>query len=135
MLSLIVLCSSMHFRIDTHTCMGNLVGLAIFGEAERCSHHDQEAEGPKHHSKFEAPSEEEKSCCEDKEFCIEGIDVQTHQQNNTLLTAPLFAFVVNKPAMLSAVGINFAYIQPHYLNYKPPLIEVDLPIHLQTFLI
>ena len=130
-----VLLSSMSFSIGTHLCGGELKSFSLFGEAKPCEHSGKEgdmtASCPFHKNESK---EEDKNCCEDEQFVVDGLDIDTPVNLFQIDLTPdwvLNLFVVNHKNPLT-VHVSTT---SHYLNYKPPLLKPNIPVLLQSFLI
>ncbi len=126
----------MSFSIGTHHCGGELKSLALFGEAKPCEHSAQDgdmmATCPFHKKESK---EDEKNCCTDEQFVVEGIDIDTPVNPFHVNLTPDWEFSI--PTLgntIKACGANQAN-DTKYLNYKPPLLKLDIPVLIQSFLI
>ncbi len=131
-----VLLSSMSFSIGTHFCGGELKSLALFGEATPCNHSskdgDMMASCPFHKKENK---EDKKNCCEDEQFVVKGLDIDTPVNLFHIDLSPDSAF--NLPNVFAYVELFSSHESAvdHYLNYKPPLLKPDIPVLNQSFLI
>ncbi len=125
----------MSFSIGTHFCGGQIKSLALFGEAKACEHSakegDMKTSCPFHKKESK---EDEKNCCTDEQFVIDGLDIDT--------PVNLFQIDLNPDWELSLFAIHSKTLATvsvsavcHYLNYKPPLLKPDIPVLFQSFLI
>ena len=131
-----VLLSSMSFNIGLHFCGEELKSLALFDKATPCSHaladHDDAPACPFHKK---TSQEKEKNCCDDQQVVVEGQEHETTLSVFSPDLTPSFdaitAIVLNlSERLFSATSVNHKY---H--NYKPPLIRIDIPVLIQSFLI
>jgi hypothetical protein len=116
----ILMIATMGVTLNKHYCMGQLRNVSLFQQVASC----EEGMG----------MSGEMDCCEDvtQEFKVEDfnkvkIDVKTDTNFNLLA---VFTFVLIDYEL---VGIDTN--DANYLSYIPPLIEKDIPILLQSFLI
>ncbi|MEQ8554810.1 hypothetical protein RT717_01335 [Imperialibacter roseus] len=137
LLSMLVLFSSMSFNFSMHFCMGQLESIALFQQAKPCEmvtqpvpcvhdHHDQECELNHTHTA-------KKGCCEDHFLQVEG------QDELARVAAPVSMPDFHMVAVLYAL-VSFIFSAPtvdyySYKDYSPPLIERDIPVLVQSFLI
>jgi hypothetical protein len=134
MLSALVLLSSTSFTFGMHFCMGQLESIALFSGAEPCEMATQKSPcaTDKHDPDCEHQQVTKKGCCEDQTVVIEGHEDLTQV---TKVAVPDFQMI----AVLYAV-VSFLFSAPavdyySYNDYSPPLIERDIPVLVQSFLI
>lgn len=100
--------------------MGRLKSVSVFHEAESCK------------TKFgrECP----KHCCDDQqeEYKVEDLSKVNHNYDFSpdlqLISAIHYAVILDE------LYLKDTY-KPRYLNFKPPLIEQDIPVLVQSFLL
>ncbi len=126
----------MSFNIGMHFCGDQLQSLSLFEKAEPCEHatavQSESSSCPFHKV---APDEEKKGCCGDKSIAIEG---QEHESVISSITFDFTSHLNFLAAFLSAFSENTfqsALHSPQYHHYKPPLIRLNIPVLIQTFLI
>lgn len=127
---LVMLVSTTGFSMGTHFCMGELQSLTLFKEAPQCEFSAQTVPPCHGHVSFK-----HKNCCEDKTFTREALDnlakTPTPQELHPELkyaTLILPAYVVSSILARETYSITF-------LHYSPPLIELDIPVLVQSFLL
>ncbi len=123
LLSLIILFSSLNFSLSAHYCCQTLVGVALFGDAEICPMDTEMNNEVK-----QAP------CCSDRQIIIEGedylsckpFDKQEVEKVEILLADLQFPIelLVEKEQSISLLE-----------HYTPPLIERDITVAVQSFLL
>lgn len=128
-----VLLSSMSFNIGMHFCGESLKSLSLFHEATPCKHAvADEAEHPADcpfHS-----DEKDKNCCNDKQLKIEGQDIESPISTFSFDLSPQYEFIA--AYALSLVRFYSEDVRnARFHNYKPPLIQTDISVLIQTFLI
>lgn len=131
-LPLLVLFGSTSFTINMHLCMAQIESIAFFKNAPDC---DMRAKGPAcamgDHQQ-EGDHEDTKGCCEDLTHLIEG---QDEFKEVGAVSLPKIQFV----AVLYAVVFNYfalSDVRNHtFKEYSPPIIERDIPVLVQSFLI
>lgn len=133
-----VLLSSMSFNLALHFCGDNLRSYSLFGAATPCEHSNNskaaevdKAPCPFHSQKKKSSKED---CCNDKQVRIEGQDIDTTVSSFNLDSFPQPEFIAVYTVSLLNLFQSEA-LNNKFRNYKPPLIQVDVPVFLQTFLI
>lgn len=134
MLSALVLLSSTSFTLGMHFCMGQLENIAFFSGAEPCEMVTQKSPcaTDKHDPDCEHQQVTKKGCCEDQAVVMEGHEDLTQVSKVAVpdfqMIAVLFAVV---SFLFSATAVD------HYTfnDYSPPLIERDIIVLVQSFLI
>ncbi len=117
-LALLLAVASMGVTLHQHYCGGKLKDTSLFSFLDSAS------------------------CCGDKEMpmdCCQDEEVRIQLDEDYQLDAfsvdwkiDVAAFI---PTVVVAILEQVDQKQPHYLNYKPPLIPADIPVLVQTFLI
>jgi hypothetical protein len=124
LLALIVLVSTTSFTIDKHLCMGRVQSVAILHNAAPCPMEMMAESG----------MNAMEGCCQDTQTIIEGNDLQVKTikpvtlEYQSLWVATL-AYVIETFDWQSAITYS-----SHPL-YKPPLLDQDVPVLIQSFLI
>lgn len=141
-MAFMLLLSSTGFSIDLHFCQGDIKSFSLFGTAESChakaeKNHCQQKKSTCHFAKstMEVADGCEKNCCSNKNMVVDpDMDTQkvTSEQlsetNISFLSAFVAAFYVDQSCDLAKLII------PH-LNYIPPLLDQDIPVLVQSFLL
>ncbi len=100
--------------------MGRLKSVSVFHEAESCM------------SKFgrECP----KNCCdnEQEEYKVEELNKANHNYD---FSPELYLVSMVGHSLIHELLVKEVDQYPKYLNYKPPLIELDIPVQVQSFLL
>lgn len=129
-----VLLSSLSFNIGMHFCGEQLQSFSLFDKATPCEHASAKAEAPSCPFHAKTPNKK-KGCCDDKEVVIEGQEHLTTLGSYSVDLSPVFEMV---PGAIFLLLDNFHSAETasvKFRNYKPPLIPVDIPVFIQTFLI
>ena len=136
-----MLVSSTGFSIDLHFCQGNLKSFSFLGEAKSC--HAMELMKSCSHQKkacHAAPVVQEESadcqkdCCSNKKIEISADeDAQKIQVESLTPKQIKFVTAFVKTFVLGHTDLS-QHIIPH-LNYKPPLLNKDITILIQSFLL
>ncbi|MBL7861910.1 MAG: hypothetical protein JNJ65_12165 [Cyclobacteriaceae bacterium] len=124
-LALLVLVASSSFTVNMHVCGGIVQSLAVIEKAAPCP---MELNTPACHK-----AGVKKSCCLDEVFQYEGQDFKV-QESATLLTLNS-AWIVELPLIMEIVSPTIATNTHSYKAYKPPLLQHDIPVLIQSFLI
>ncbi|MBN8577914.1 MAG: hypothetical protein L6Q51_14425 [Cyclobacteriaceae bacterium] len=131
-LASLVLMSSISHSVSFHLCGGEVQSMAIFGHAQACEEHTRGCDhdgDPSDHT-----SVGHKGCCEDATVIIDSEKYST-KVSETITIKPLTdglpLIIPSVEHLNSAVAVE----RGHFFNYRPPLIERDITILVQTFLI
>ncbi len=133
LLAATVLVSSISSGVSFHRCGGEINAMAIFGQAEACSTHEDacDAAGNMSHSHQVL---NQKGCCEDTTLSFDAYkyiskitEKKTDERFESTSLPPVVAIRTPNPFK----GLAYA----HFVKYKPPLINRDIAILIQTLLI
>jgi hypothetical protein len=117
-MSLLVLASTLSWTVEKHLCMGHVVSVALFAEAEGCG----------------MAMDADNHCCDNERFTVQGQD--DLKQSVFEYTVP--SLVYPMPLMVSMVTvppiIELRESVALYLYHPPPLPE-DIHLLHQVFLI
>ena len=138
LLSMLVLFSSMSFNFSMHFCMGQLESIALFQQAKPCEMvtqpapcvHDHNGSRECEHNRAHTAK---KGCCEDHLLQVEGQDELA--QVAASVSMPDFHMVAVLYALVSFISSAPTVDYYSYKDYSPPLIERDIPVLVQSFLI
>lgn len=137
-LAMLILLTSSGLTLDMHMCQGNLKSFSLFGKAKSCVELAQKKQCHKtKKSCHEQISSEKKTC---KKGCCDNISTVIKLSTD---------LVEGQTALYSAQNLQFAAVfvytyfgftdykpSPHYFqHYKPPLLNRDIPVLIQSFLI
>jgi hypothetical protein len=131
-LASLVLMSSISHSVSFHLCGGKVQSMAIFGHAQACEEHtrgcDHDAD-PSNHA-----SVGHKGCCEEATVIIDSEKYST-KVSQTVTVKPLTDALPLIVESVENLNSFVAAARGHFFNYRPPLIERDITILVQTFLI
>lgn len=141
-MAFMLLVSSTGFSIDLHYCQGDIKSFSLFGTAKSCHTKANKSHCSKnkmscHFAKtaLEKVDDSGKSCCSNKSIEIApDLDIdkvlseQLTQTQITIISAYVAAFFTDQPSDLAKLDI------PHK-KYIPPLLDRDIPVLVQSFLI
>ena len=128
----------MSFNLGLHFCGESLRSLSLFGAATPCQHSNssevaEEDKAPcPFHSQNKKPEKDD--CCNDKQVKIEGQDIDTTLSSYSFDFSPQVEFIAAYVMSLSKL-YQAETFRSKFHNYKPPLIRVNIPVLIQTFLI
>ncbi len=118
----LLMLSTVGVTLNKHYCMGRLKNVAVFEEAKSCA------------EKMGMEEDCPKNCCDDEshELRIKELNKATFDVDLT----PDLKLVATITLFVHSLGAESSLIEtPDYTYYKPPLIEQDIPILVQSFLI
>ena len=127
-LTLAVLFSTTSFTADMHFCCEKLVDISVFGKATPCDQKIQKTENTSKKCSIGVGD-----CCSDDSFIQQGNDnlqkvsFEIDSQNFVFLKAFVHTYI----NLFEGLEEN---VVP-FKNYKPPLIQKDLLVLHETFLI
>lgn len=125
-----VLLSTISHSISMHFCGDEIQSMAVFGQAQQCEEHDNACD---HGGKANHTSVNQKGCCEDATVLIDSDKYGSKKTETVIVESSYFflpvARLVQEFSSLEGLAFN------HFLHYRPPLIERDIIILVQTFLI
>ncbi len=142
MMAFLMFFSSVGITMDMHYCGGKLMSVSFIENAKTC--HDITRENHAtmkncpNHKKIKAEKEgcsEDKNCCSNKTIKFQSSQDQKIQTNDFVVTKQLKQFVVAYVAVFFADGYELDVEAANIDKYKPPLLERDIPVLNQSFLI
>ena len=128
MLALLVLVSSSSFMVNMHFCGGHVQSVSLIEEATQCP---MEVLPPCHKKMAVKKS----GCCENKHVAFEGKDFNKQVQDFSSLNLQAIHCVVSLPMIMEVIQVNEALTFSNNTPYKPPIVERDIPVLVQSFLI
>lgn len=123
MLAVLVLASTMSFKVESHYCGDNLVDTSIFSEAKKCGGMDTEE-----------VVYVKKPCCKDTVDIVKGQDdlnTVDFPYVSTMTQFTLSAFIYTYYNIFESVPKR---IIPHK-DYAPPNLIKDIHVVYETYLI
>lgn len=131
-LAFLILAVSSGVTFNLHYCQNQLEKIALFSVPENCCALTKSCCAGKEEMACHKGDDHDDNCCDDKSEFVKFDEQYTVKQEAKLDTKlPLVAAVtilVLNPSLITASS------SVDYLNYKPPLIERDIPVHFQSFL-
>lgn len=137
-MALLILVSTTGFSISQHFCMGELSDLALIGKLEPCEMAmEKEALPPCHtgdKSGRHADSFTKEPCCKDHSATVTGQELPTVlKKSDNLLPSVKFLAAFTNSFVYGQTTVRTKLLP--YTVYRPPLIERDIPVLIQSFLI
>lgn len=74
-------------------------------------------------------------CCEDKHVAFEGKDFNAKVQDFSSLNWQAINWVASLPMIMVVIQLNETLAYSNHTPYKPPIVERDIPVLVQSFLI
>lgn len=122
-LALLLVIATMGVTMHKHHCLGRVKDVSFFEKSQHCA----EMMGMEQE---DCPM----SCCKDtkEEFKVDELSVTVYSfdLDTDFHLLSTITYVLLDISILEVPTQNFAY-----RNYKPPLIEQDIPVLVQSFLI
>jgi hypothetical protein len=128
-LALLVLVSSSSFMVNMHFCGGHVQSVSLIEEATLCP---MEVQLPPCHKKMAV---KKSACCEDKHVAFEGKDFNTQVQDFSMFSWQAINWIATLPMIMELIPVNEALAFSSLTSYKPPIVERDIPVLVQSFLI
>jgi hypothetical protein len=125
----LVLITSIGVTVNLHLCGGSVQSIALFVKARPCK-----MEMPKscHGSKTQT---KRNGCCEEESILLKGDETTAELKTVTELTPSFNLLNVILPVLYSLNEVDSFSASPRYAHYKPPLVERDITVFVQSFLI
>ncbi len=129
LLALLVLVSSSSFTVKMHFCGGHVQSVSLIEDADACP---MDVQLPPCHKKMVV---KKSGCCEDKHVAYEGKDFNTQVQDFSILSWYATNWIATLPIIMEVIQVNEALAFSNHTPYKPPIVERDIPVFVQSFLI
>lgn len=128
-LASLVLIASIGVTVNLHICGGSVQSIALFVKAQPCK-----MDMPKscHGSKAQT---KRTGCCEEETILLKGKETTAELNTVTELTPSFNLISVILPVLYSINEVDSFSASPRYAHYKPPLVERDITVLVQSFLI
>ncbi|HEY9560264.1 MAG TPA: hypothetical protein VIR29_05685 [Anseongella sp.] len=137
-MALLIMVVTTGFSISQHFCQGELLAFALFGKAEPCEMAMTQNDLPPCHNQDNTDRSDssfaKKPCCENHDAAVAGQDTPTLLKNADNLV----------PSVKFFAAFTYIFFQDYlpsrdkdafFAEYRPPLIERDIPVLIQSFLI
>jgi len=129
LLALLVLVSSSSFMVNMHFCGGHVQSVSLIEDAAPCP---MEVQLPPCHKKMAIKKSD---CCEDTHVAFEGKDFNAQLHDFSMLAWYAMNTVADLPLIMEVVQENESLAYSSHIPYKPPIVERDIPVLIQSFLI
>jgi hypothetical protein len=123
-LACMVLVASSSFTVNMHLCGGSVQSVSLIEKATPCP---MEVNTPPCHKAIA-----KRACCDDEQFLYQGQDFKNHEI--VKIQDVQQAWVVDVPVLTQIAPTSLASFLD-YTFYKPPLLQHDIPVLIQSFLI
>ena len=124
----LVLIASVGVTVNLHVCAGHVQSIALFVKAEPCQMEKKACSGVMMQMK-------RNGCCEDKSIEVKGKENAAEVKAVSELMPSYNFIAVILPVLYTIEGGNVSKMSSTFTQYKPPLIEHDIPVLVQSFLI
>jgi len=124
-LAALVLVASSSFTVNMHLCGGSVQSVSLIEKAKPCP---MEVKVPACHKQ----KIKRVSCCDDEQLTYEGKDFKVLE--SSIIQTGQQAWVIDLPVLAQVVPGSSLFFSHHTL-YKPPLLQHDIPVLIQSFLI
>lgn len=125
-MALLLLLSTISWTVEKHMCMGRIMDIALFDQAESCCPDTG-------FGLLEDASVKKEHCCHNEGFTMQGQDNLTHNFSDVSFSQQVF--------LVSFISSYLGLFQEPLVKntlfnaYPPPLLDKDLNILHQVFLI
>jgi hypothetical protein len=134
--------TSAGLAIDMHYCGGELKSISFFGKAKTCHDMAGENEAPMkncpHHKKMMAEKtscSEDKDCCSNKTVLLQSDQDQKIQTTDFVISKEFKQFLIAYVLVFCMNDFDFKRESANFAHYKPPLIQRDISVLNQVFLL
>lgn len=125
-----MLTSSVSPSVSLHFCAGEIQNVAFFGKAQPCRTDNNCDHGrDRSHTSLE-----HKGCCEDA-TAICTLDEFSYAAKEKITVEVSQSFIIPPVSLIENENSYKAIADIHKRSYRPPLINQDITILIQTFLI
>lgn len=127
LIATVILVSTSSFTVSMHLCGGRVASISVLDKATPCA---MEQLPPCHRQLMK-----KMGCCEDHEFKVEGKDLSSKIQEVVQLQHQQFSWVLDLPVVHKIVLSAESFSNFSYAYYSPPLLDRDITVLKQSFLI
>jgi hypothetical protein len=127
LIAAVILVSTTSFTVSMHLCGGRVASISVIDEATPCVMEQL----PACHQQLM----KKMGCCEDQELKIEGKDLSSKIQEVVQLQHQQFSWVLDLP-LIHKIILSTKSVSNFSLSYySPPLLDLDITVLKQSFLI
>jgi hypothetical protein len=123
----LVLLASIGVNVNLHMCGGKVKSSAVFGKAAGCPPSTMSCHRTSHST--------ENGCCQEKNIVLKGKVSSAEVRTSLELTPSHYLVAVILPVLYFIHGGNSSAAPAQFANYKPPLLQRDISVLVQSFLI
>ena len=128
-LASLVLIASIGVTLNLHVCGGQVQSIALYVKAQACKMDmPKQCHGKEQQSK-------RKGCCEEESIVLKGKETNAEVKTVTATTPSFNLISVILPVLYSLIEVDSSIATTGFAFYKPPLIERDITLLVQAFLI
>ena len=127
-LASLVLMSSIGVTVNFHLCGGKVQSVALFTKAKPCVVTEKACHDTK-------PLSKKMGCCQEESILLKGKETNAEVQTAAQITPSFNLIAVILPVLYSLNEVDSFNATPRYAYYKPPLIDRDITVFVQSFLI
>lgn len=132
LLSMLVLFGSTSFSVSMHFCMEQMESIAFFNDAKECEMMAQTPPCTGEDDHRQGSHEGMDGCCEDRINLVEGQDELKEAGSVSMPNLQFFAVLYT----IAFYSLTSPLLEDYsYKTYLPPIIERDIPVLVQSFLI
>ena len=129
-LALLVVFSSLGMTITRHLCDGEVMSLALFEHSVACEMEQQKEKLPPCHQPVA-----DDDCCQNQTVLLEVEDQSAASSLIFKLSAPDVAFLAAFSVVWSTLFEMYDPAISLPPDYTPPLLSLDIPVLVQSFLL
>ncbi|MBL6447143.1 hypothetical protein JMN32_12550 [Fulvivirga sp. 29W222] len=130
-LAAIIFITSTGFQVSAHYCSGQLKSLKLFGTAKACKYERQVTKPCPMHGQMVIKSK--KDCCDDENIKLDPSAYEVTAQAKVMVEHN-FDFISPKYFTFEHIAFHVAHVDFATL-YRPPPIDRDIPVMVQSFLL
>lgn len=132
-MALLILVSTAGFAMSAHFCGGKLQNVSFFSKVKTCETHIEKL--PSCHKEQSSETNEEKNpCCEEQSIVKQAQEFKV-QVDSLKELKPDLKFIALVVQFVVALVPESNHHFSSYTQYSPPLIERDIPVLVQSFLL
>lgn len=132
-MAMVMLVATTSFTMSAHFCGSELQHVSFLGQVESCEMHTRQIPPCQHEQKQESQIEK-KSCCKDLTIVSEYQESLTSSMVPKVIK-PDFKFIAVLSSFFTTIITEYVPYFSKYHQYRPPLINRDIPVLVQSFLI
>lgn len=132
-MAMVMLVSTTGFTMSAHFCGSELQHISFLGQAKSCEMHLSEMSSCQHEQEQQSQIAKQ-PCCKDLTIVSELQDSLKGSMLPKILS-PDFKFIaVLSSFFIAIIAEHVPHFSKHH-QYSPPLIERDIPVIVQSFLL